>query len=237
MVLLHAVALWALYAGLQGPAPATPVAMMRVTEVSPPRLAPPTPTPTPAARQTDGRPVQPRADVAQATARTSVLPSAVPAPANALATEGSPPVTALAAAPAAGALPAGLASASPPGIAATGAAPGVNPGAASATLGATTAAAPSRVEAPSSEAVYLRNPRPAYPTQSRRLGEQGQVVLRVLVGEDGTAQRAQVQQTSGHDRLDRAALATVLTWRYVPGKRGGVPEAMWFDVPIQFVLE
>jgi protein TonB len=32
-------------------------------------------------------------------------------------------------------------------------------------------------------------------------------------------------------------LATVLAWRYVPGKRGGVPEAMWMDVPIQFVLE
>ena len=33
------------------------------------------------------------------------------------------------------------------------------------------------------------------------------------------------------------ALATVLQWRYVPGKRGGVAEAMWFNVPINFVLE
>ena len=235
MVLLHAVALWALYAGLQRPAVEPPVAMMRVADVSPPSPAPTAPTRTPAARQTDARPAQARADVAQAPA--PVLPSAAAAPADTLANRGSSPVTALAAAPGAGALPAGLASASPPGIAATGAAPGVNPGAASATLGSTTAAAPSRVEGPSSEAVHLRNPRPAYPIQSRRLGEQGQVVLRVLVGEDGAAQRAQVQQTSGHDRLDRAALATVLTWRYVPGKRGGVPEAMWFDVPIQFVLE
>ncbi len=234
MVLLHAVALWALYAGLQRPAVEPPVAMMRVADVSPPRPAPPAPTPIPAARQTDARPAQARANVAQAPA--PVLPSAAAAPADTLASRGSPPVTALAVAPAAGALPAGLASASPPGIAAS-AAPGVNPGAASATLGSATAAAPSRVEGPSSEAVHLRNPRPAYPIQSRRLGEQGQVVLRVLVGEDGAAQRAQVQQTSGHDRLDRAALATVLTWRYVPGKRGGVPEAMWFDVPIQFVLE
>jgi protein TonB len=217
VVLLHAVALWALYAGLQRRAAEPPVAMMRVADVSPPKPAPPAPTLIPAARQTDARPAQSKADVAQAPA--PVLPSAAPAPADALASRGSPPVTALAAAPAAAA------------------APGVNPGAGSAALGSTTAAAPSRVEAPSSEAVHLRNPRPAYPIQSRRLGEQGQVVLRVLVGEDGAAQRAQVQQTSGHDRLDRAALATVLTWRYVPGKRGGVPEAMWFDVPIQFVLE
>jgi len=37
--------------------------------------------------------------------------------------------------------------------------------------------------------------------------------------------------------LDQAALATVMKWRYVPGKRAGVAEAMWFNVPINFVLE
>jgi protein TonB len=30
---------------------------------------------------------------------------------------------------------------------------------------------------------------------------------------------------------------TAQRWRYVPGKRGGVAEAMWFNVPINFVLE
>lgn len=121
---------------------------------------------------------------------------------------------------------------------ATGAAPGASPVAASvAGWGSGSGVAASRVEGPSSVAEHLRNPRPAYPIQSRRLGEQGQVVLRVLVGEDGAPQKAQVHRSSGHDRLDRVALATVLAWRYVPGKRGGVPEAMWMDVPIQFVLE
>lgn len=57
-------------------------------------------------------------------------------------------------------------------------------------------------------------------------------MVRVLVGADGTAQKAEVQQSSGYERLDQAALTTVLNWRYVPGKRGGVPEAMWFNVPI-----
>ena len=41
----------------------------------------------------------------------------------------------------------------------------------------------------------------------------------------------------GFERLDRAALDTVMRWRYVPGKRGDVPEAMWFNVPLNFVLE
>ena len=97
--------------------------------------------------------------------------------------------------------------------------------------------APPRIELPSSQAEYLNNPPPAYPRLSRRLGEQGKVVVRVLIGADGKAEQAQVLTSSGYDRLDQTALTTVLGWRYVPGKRNGVAEAMWFNVPIQFVLE
>ncbi len=97
--------------------------------------------------------------------------------------------------------------------------------------------APAKVELPSSDAEYLQNPKPPYPAISKRLGEQGKVVVRVLIGVDGTAQKAEIRQSSGFDRLDQAALNTVLRWRYVPGKRGGVAEAMWFNVPINFVLE
>jgi protein TonB len=99
------------------------------------------------------------------------------------------------------------------------------------------AAQPPRVELPSSDADYLQNPKPAYPAHSRRLGEQGKVIVRVLIGVDGRAQKAEIRQSSGYERLDLAALATVQRWRYVPGKRGGIPEAMWFSVPINFVLE
>lgn len=97
--------------------------------------------------------------------------------------------------------------------------------------------APARVELPSSDADYLQNPKPPYPALSKRLGEQGKVVVRVLIGVDGTAQKAEIKQSSGFERLDQAALGTVMRWRYVPGKRAGVPEAMWFNVPINFVLE
>lgn len=99
------------------------------------------------------------------------------------------------------------------------------------------APAPARIELPSSDAAYLNNPRPSYPALSRRLGEQGKVVVRVLIGVDGTAQQVEIRMSSGYDRLDQAALATVRSWRYVPGKRNGTAEAMWFNVPINFVLE
>ncbi len=111
------------------------------------------------------------------------------------------------------------------------------PAAAPANAGPPSPPAPPRIELPSSDAAYLNNPKPPYPALSKRLGEQGKVVVRVLIGVDGTAQQAEIRTSSGYDRLDQAALATVLKWRYVPGRRGGVAEAMWFNVPINFVLE
>lgn len=97
--------------------------------------------------------------------------------------------------------------------------------------------APPRIDLPSSNADYLRNPPPPYPPMSKRLGEQGRVVVRAFIQLDGTASRAEVQRSSGFERLDQTAVQTVLRWRYVPGKRAGVPEAMWFNIPINFVLE
>ena len=97
--------------------------------------------------------------------------------------------------------------------------------------------APAAVQLPSSDANYLQNPRPPYPPISRRLNEQGNTTVRVLIGADGQPQRAEIAKSSGFARLDEAAVNTVMRWRYVPGKRGGVAEAMWFNVPINWVLE
>ena len=90
---------------------------------------------------------------------------------------------------------------------------------------------------PSSEAQGLNNPNPVYPKLSRRLNEQGHVVIRVYVGTDGSAQQGEIKTSSGYDRLDQEALRTVLRWRFVPGQRLGTPEAMWFNVPVNFILE
>jgi len=96
---------------------------------------------------------------------------------------------------------------------------------------------PPAIQLPSSDASYLQNPKPPYPALSRRLNEQGKTTVRVLIGVDGLPQRAEIATSSGFDRLDQAAMATVMRWRYVPGKRGGVAQAIWFNVPINWVLE
>jgi len=98
-------------------------------------------------------------------------------------------------------------------------------------------AAPQPVVEPRFDAAYLNNPRPVYPRLSRRLGEQGKVLLRVFVSADGRAEDVRLHQSSGHKRLDEAARDAVSHWRFVPAKRGDEAVAGWFIVPIEFKLE
>ena len=92
------------------------------------------------------------------------------------------------------------------------------------------------VQLPSSNADYLNNPKPVYPAMSKRLGEQGKTIIRVLIGVDGLPKSASIRESSGYERLDEAARTAVMSWRYVPGKRNGVVEPMEFNVPINWVL-
>jgi periplasmic protein TonB len=96
---------------------------------------------------------------------------------------------------------------------------------------------PAKVVLPSSYAEYLSNPKPVFPPMSKRLGEQGNVKVRIFIGADGLPKKAELQQTSGYERLDQAALAAVMQWRFVPGKRGGVAEDMWMGTTIAYVLD
>lgn len=97
--------------------------------------------------------------------------------------------------------------------------------------------APPTVVLPSSDADYLQNPKPVYPSASKRRGEQGLVIHSVLIGTDGLPVSARLVKSSGFDALDQAALTAVMRWRYIPGKRNGVPATMSFNVPINWVLE
>lgn len=63
------------------------------------------------------------------------------------------------------------------------------------------------------------------------------MIVRVLVGADGQVKKANILKSSGFDRLDHAAAKGVLSWRFVPGKRGGVPEEMWTEQPVTFVMD
>ncbi|MES2626093.1 MAG: energy transducer TonB [Pseudomonadota bacterium] len=96
--------------------------------------------------------------------------------------------------------------------------------------------APAAPVPPSFDAAYLDNPSPAYPAMSRRMQEQGRVILRVFVNADGTAGEIELHTSSGADRLDQSALDTVRRWRFVPAKQGNEAVAAWVLVPISFSL-
>ncbi len=87
------------------------------------------------------------------------------------------------------------------------------------------------------DANYLRNPAPPYPALSKRMGEEGKVVLRVSVNPQGTADSVDIKTSSGSPRLDESAQKTVRNWKFVPAKRGDTPVQSWVLVPIIFKLE
>ncbi len=211
VVLLHIGFVYVLYAGLLARAVelVVPVAVLsQLIEPPKPKVAlPPPPPPAPP-------PAQLKKAVTKAATAAAPLPAAIQDPT-----------------PAANA-PIGVTTPQPTP------APTAAPVAVAATVPAPVAAPASpAVQLPSSDADYLQNPKPAYPSISRRLNEQGRTTVRVLIGADGLPQRAEISKSSGFTRLDETALATVMRWRFVPGKRGGVAEAMWFNVPINWVLE
>jgi periplasmic protein TonB len=214
VIVLHVGVLWALQSGLlQRVAEAVVPAEILVEIMAPPAPSAP-PTPQPVAQPQPK--VQPKAPTpVKATPKPAIQPAPAPlaiAPSETVAEPSPAAPIAVAAAPTSAT--AGSALNAPP-------AP----------------PAPPKITQPSTDADYLNNARPQYPPLSKRLNEQGKVVVRALIGTDGTASQASIKTSSGFDRLDQAALATVLKWRYVPGKRGGVPEAMWFDVPVNWVLQ
>ena len=79
-------------------------------------------------------------------------------------------------------------------------------------------------------------PAPIYPPLSRRLRETGQVVLRVELNESGKVAFAHVERSSGHSRLDEAALSAVRAWRCTPATRSGLPVRAVALQPFKFIL-
>ncbi len=78
---------------------------------------------------------------------------------------------------------------------------------------------------------------PDYPSLSMRMNEQGKVVLRVELGEDGSVANLEIKSSSGFRRLDEAALSTVKTWRCKPAVRNGKAMRAIALQPFNFILE
>lgn len=220
VVSLHLAVLWLVQVGAQQIAPVMPTFLVQLPSLPQSNSGPPTPPATAAQL-----PSRKTTSIARNDKRIAPMPQApmrITADTTALPARADTGVT--------------TAESTPDPIATTIAAPDKSDGSAIRTNPASDSAA-SNLQLPSSVADYLSNPAPVYPSISQRLGEHGKVVIRVFITKEGSARQAEIHQSSGFDRLDQAALRAVLSWRYVPGQRAGVPQDMWFDVPINFALK
>lgn len=92
-------------------------------------------------------------------------------------------------------------------------------------------------ELPAEAVRYLVPPAPVYPRLSRQQGETGQVQVRVYIDEAGLPRTVQLSASSGHGRLDEAALQAVLRARFKPYTENGRPMGGWALIPLTFDLE
>lgn len=84
---------------------------------------------------------------------------------------------------------------------------------------------------------YAVAPPPPYPRDSARNGDEGQVMLQVLVDVDGRPLEVEIAEGSGHRELDQAARRHVLAhWRFRPAMRDGRAIQAIGLVPIEFSL-
>jgi protein TonB len=98
-------------------------------------------------------------------------------------------------------------------------------------------AAPATPRTITSGVEYIQKPQPEYPAASKRMGESGQVILRVLVNDKGRSDSVQIQKSSGFSRLDEAARQAVQRARFKPYTEDGKPAPVYAIVPIAFQLD
>jgi len=80
------------------------------------------------------------------------------------------------------------------------------------------------------------NAAPPYPSMSRRLREEGTVILEILILADGSVSEVRLKVSSGYKRLDDAAKKAIAKWHYVPATRAGKAVDFWYEQPVEFTL-
>jgi protein TonB len=77
---------------------------------------------------------------------------------------------------------------------------------------------------------------PVYPPRAVELNQQGEVLVRVRLDPEGTAVEIVLHRPSGFQMLDRAAIAAVKSWHFLPATRDGRPVSAWVEIPVRFHL-
>ena len=82
-----------------------------------------------------------------------------------------------------------------------------------------------------------RNIKPDYPKGARQRGEQGDVVLEIRVGAEGTVDDVKVAESSGFAELDEAAVRAAKAAKFSPARSGHDPVASTARLKLSFKLK
>jgi len=85
--------------------------------------------------------------------------------------------------------------------------------------------------------LFDRQPKPRYPMVSRKLGEEGTVLVKGCIEENGSIRNVEIINGSGHARLDAEAIETVRRWTFSGSDQKRKKIISCYRIPIQFVLE
>lgn len=86
--------------------------------------------------------------------------------------------------------------------------------------------------------VVIATPKLIYPEMARIAGIEGRVFVRVLIGEDGRAMRAEIVKRIPSDGtyFDKEAVRIAMETKYSAGQQSGKRVRVWMTVPVRFTL-
>ncbi|PWC15147.1 energy transducer TonB [Brenneria roseae subsp. americana] len=79
-------------------------------------------------------------------------------------------------------------------------------------------------------------PQPEYPRRARRLQQEGEVLVRLVINPEGRLLRHEIARSSGYEALDQAAMASVAQTRCSPYRENGQAITVMTLQPVAFKL-
>jgi periplasmic protein TonB len=91
-------------------------------------------------------------------------------------------------------------------------------------------------EKPDDPPVPVRTPPPKYPTELKREGVSGMVVVNMVIDTDGSVQEVTVSKST-HIEFERPAIDAVKGWKFKPAKKDGAAIRSRVALPLKFTVD
>ncbi len=77
---------------------------------------------------------------------------------------------------------------------------------------------------------------PIYPFEAAKKNIEGKVKLRFLIGKGGAVNKVVIEQTSGSEILDSAAIDYINNLKFSPAKENDIPRSVWMSMILKSLV-